>query len=77
MPKLTASVTDGAVGVTVDSPVTVSAADGVLGAVTMSDEEGAAGAGRPAPSPTAYDITAPIENPPSTVRSGLTAMRSS
>jgi len=35
VPKLTASVKDGAVGVTVDSPVTVTAEDGVLGAVTM------------------------------------------
>jgi lipoprotein-anchoring transpeptidase ErfK/SrfK len=41
VPKLTASVTDGAVGVTVDSPVTVQAEDGVLGAVTMTDEDGA------------------------------------
>ena len=31
VPKLTASVTDGAVGVTVDAPVTVTVADGVLG----------------------------------------------
>ena len=31
VPKLTASVKDGAVGVSVDSPVTVSAEDGVLG----------------------------------------------
>jgi lipoprotein-anchoring transpeptidase ErfK/SrfK len=40
IPKLTASVTDGAVGVSVGSPVTVSAEDGVLGAVTMVDESG-------------------------------------
>jgi lipoprotein-anchoring transpeptidase ErfK/SrfK len=39
VPKLTASVTDGAVGVTVDAPVTVSAEDGVLGAVNMIDED--------------------------------------
>ena len=38
VPKLTASVKDGAVGVTVDQPVTVSAEDGVLGAVTMVNE---------------------------------------
>ena len=42
VPKLTASVTDGAVGVTVDSPVTVSAEDGVLGAVSMTDASGTA-----------------------------------
>ena len=45
VPKLTASVTDGAVGVTVDAPVTVSAEDGVLGAVTMTNEEGSTVAG--------------------------------
>ena len=39
VPKLTASVTDGAVGVAVDQPVTVSAEDGVLGAVTMVNDE--------------------------------------
>src|SRR6185437_16965101 len=42
VPKLTSSVTDGAVGVTVDSPVTVSVADGVLAAVTMVNENGKA-----------------------------------
>ncbi|AGL27975.1 hypothetical protein J113_17525 [Mycobacterium tuberculosis CAS/NITR204] len=36
VPKLTASVTDGAVGVTVDAPVSVTAADGVLAAVPWS-----------------------------------------
>jgi len=46
VPKLTASVTDGAVGVTVDAPVTVTAEDGVLGAVTMTNEEGATIAGQ-------------------------------
>jgi lipoprotein-anchoring transpeptidase ErfK/SrfK len=46
VPKLTASVTDGAVGVSVDSPVTVSAEDGVLGAVTMVNEEGEPVAGQ-------------------------------
>jgi lipoprotein-anchoring transpeptidase ErfK/SrfK len=46
VPKLIASVTDGAVGVSVDSPVTVSAEDGVLGAVTMVNEEGAPVAGQ-------------------------------
>lgn len=40
VPKLTASVTDGAVGVTVDSPVTVTVADGVLASVTMVNENG-------------------------------------
>src|SRR6185437_2389727 len=40
VPKLTASVTDGAVGVTVDAPVTVTVADGVLASVTMVNENG-------------------------------------
>jgi lipoprotein-anchoring transpeptidase ErfK/SrfK len=40
VPKLTASVKDGDVGVSVDSPVTVSAEDGVLGAVSMVNEDG-------------------------------------
>jgi lipoprotein-anchoring transpeptidase ErfK/SrfK len=40
VPKLTASVKDGDIGVSVDSPVTVSAGDGVLGAVTMVNESG-------------------------------------
>ena len=40
VPKLTASVTDGAVGVAVDSPVTVSAEDGVLAGVTLVNESG-------------------------------------
>ncbi|MFB1298045.1 Ig-like domain-containing protein [Mycobacterium sp. pW049] len=39
IPKLTASVQDGAVGVSAGSPVTVSAEDGVLGAVTMVNED--------------------------------------
>jgi hypothetical protein len=40
VPKLQASVTDGAVGVSVESPVTVTAGDGVLGAVSMINEAG-------------------------------------
>ena len=40
LPKLAASVKDGAVGVSVDAPVTVSAEDGVLGAVSMVNEDG-------------------------------------
>ncbi|WP_407662714.1 L,D-transpeptidase [Mycobacterium tilburgii] len=40
VPKLTASVSDGAVGVTVDAPVTVSVGDGVLGSVTMVNDNG-------------------------------------
>jgi lipoprotein-anchoring transpeptidase ErfK/SrfK len=40
VPKLTASVTDGAVGVTVDAPVTVNVADGVLASVTIVNDTG-------------------------------------
>ncbi|MDY6869478.1 MAG: Ig-like domain-containing protein [Actinomycetota bacterium] len=46
MPKLTSSVTDGAVGVAVDSPVTVAAEGGVLGSVTMVNEDGKAVSGK-------------------------------
>lgn len=45
VPKLTASVQNEAVGVPVDQPVTVSVSGGVLGAVSMVDEEGDAVAG--------------------------------
>ncbi|MCP9276517.1 L,D-transpeptidase [Mycolicibacterium arenosum] len=45
VPSLRASVTEGDVGVSVDSPVTVSAAAGVLGAVTLVNEEGRVVAG--------------------------------
>jgi hypothetical protein len=46
VPKLTASVKDGAVGVSVDSPVTVGAEDGVLGAVSVVNEDGTPLAGQ-------------------------------
>jgi lipoprotein-anchoring transpeptidase ErfK/SrfK len=49
VPRLQSSVTDGAVGVPVDSPVTVSAGDGVLGAVAMINEDGDLVAGRLSP----------------------------
>jgi lipoprotein-anchoring transpeptidase ErfK/SrfK len=42
VPELQASIIDGAIDVSVDSPVTVSAGDGVLGAVTLVNERGAA-----------------------------------
>ncbi|MCH9728551.1 MAG: L,D-transpeptidase family protein [Actinomycetia bacterium] len=40
MPKLAVSVTDGAVGIAVDKPVTVIAGDGVLGAVSIVKADG-------------------------------------
>jgi lipoprotein-anchoring transpeptidase ErfK/SrfK len=61
VPKLTASVTDGAVGVTVDAPVTVSAEDGVLGAVTMTDEDGATVAGRLSSDELTWTTTDPLD----------------
>ena len=39
-PRLEANVSDGAVGVPVDSPIAVEAGDGVLGRVTMTNEQG-------------------------------------
>jgi lipoprotein-anchoring transpeptidase ErfK/SrfK len=45
-PKISASVTDGAVGVAVDSPVTVTADAGVLVSVTMVNENGRVVGGR-------------------------------
>ena len=61
VPKLTASVKDGAVGVTVDSPVTVGAEDGVLGAVTMvNDDEGTPVAGELSPDGLTWHTTEPL-----------------
>jgi lipoprotein-anchoring transpeptidase ErfK/SrfK len=61
VPKLTASVTDGAVGVTVDSPVTVSAGDGVLGAVTMvNQEDGTPVAGQLTPDGLTWSTAEPL-----------------
>ena len=40
VPKLQTSVTDGAIGVPVDSPITVSVDAGALGAVTLTNEQG-------------------------------------
>ncbi len=60
VPKLTASVTDGAVGVSVDSPVTVSAEDGVLGAVTMVNESGKTVAGALSKDGLTWSTTEPL-----------------
>jgi lipoprotein-anchoring transpeptidase ErfK/SrfK len=60
VPKLTASVKDGAVGVSVESPVTVSAEDGVLGAVTMVNEEGTPIAGQLSPDGLTWSTTEPL-----------------
>src|SRR5262249_23160730 len=60
VPKLTASVKDGAVGVRVESPVTVSAEDGVLGAVTMVNEDGDSVAGQLSADGLMWSTTEPL-----------------
>jgi lipoprotein-anchoring transpeptidase ErfK/SrfK len=60
VPRLQASVTDSAVGVPVDSPVTVSAGDGVLGAVTMVNEEGEPVAGQLSPDGLTWATAEPL-----------------
>ncbi|MGW0160675.1 L,D-transpeptidase [Mycobacterium sp. NPDC003323] len=61
MPKLTASVTDGAVGVTVDEPVTVSTEGGVLGAVSLVDEDGEPIAGTLSKDGLTWSTTDPLD----------------
>jgi lipoprotein-anchoring transpeptidase ErfK/SrfK len=60
VPKLQASVTDGAVGVAVDQPVTVTAGDGVLGAVTMSRADGKQVDGQLSPDGLTWSTTEPL-----------------
>jgi len=60
VPKLTASVTDGAVGVTVDAPVAVTVADGVLASVTMVNENGRSISGRLTPDGLRWSTTEPL-----------------
>jgi lipoprotein-anchoring transpeptidase ErfK/SrfK len=60
VPKLTASVTDGAVGVSVESPVTVTAGDGVLGAVTMVNEQGSPVQGQLSPDGLTWSTAEPL-----------------
>lgn len=60
VPKLTSSVTDGAVGVTIDAPVTVSVADGVLQSVTMVNDNGKSIAGQLSPDGLHWATTEPL-----------------
>ncbi len=60
VPKLTASVTDGAVGVRVDSPVTASADDGVLAEVTLVNEDGRSVNGQLSPDSVHWSTTEPL-----------------
>jgi lipoprotein-anchoring transpeptidase ErfK/SrfK len=60
VPKISASVTDGAVGVAVDSPVTVTADDGVLAAVEMVNENGRSLDGQLSPDGVRWSTTEPL-----------------
>ncbi|OBJ71879.1 Ig-like domain-containing protein [Mycobacterium sp. 1274756.6] len=60
IPKLTASVNDGAVGVAVDAPVTVKAEDGVLDSVSMVNEYGKQVDGKLSDDGLAWSTTEPL-----------------
>jgi len=60
VPKLTATVQDGAVGVPVDQPVTVSVQGGVLGSVVMVDESGESVPGDLSPDGLSWTATDPL-----------------
>ncbi|BBY15021.1 L,D-transpeptidase [Mycolicibacterium litorale] len=60
VPKLISSVSDGAVGVAVDSPVTVGAEGGVLGSVTMVNEDGEPVEGKLSPDGLTWATTEPL-----------------
>jgi lipoprotein-anchoring transpeptidase ErfK/SrfK len=60
VPKITASVTDGAVGVAVDSPVTVTAEAGVLASVTMINENGRSVDGKLSPDGVRWSTSEPL-----------------
>lgn len=61
VPKLTATVRDGAVGVPVEQPVTLTAHGGVLGEVVMLDEDGDSVPGRPSPDGVSWSATEPLD----------------
>lgn len=60
VPKLAMSVKDGAVGVAVDAPVTVTAGEGVLGSVTMVNSDGKEIAGEIGPDGVTWTTTEPL-----------------
>ncbi|TRW78836.1 L,D-transpeptidase family protein [Mycolicibacterium sp. 018/SC-01/001] len=60
VPKLMSSVKDGAVGVSVDAPVTVSAEFGVLGAVTMVNQNGKPVQGRVSDDGVTWETAEPL-----------------
>jgi len=60
VPKLAASVKNGAVGVAVDTPITVTAESGVLGAVSMVNASGNPVAGQLSPDGLSWSTTEPL-----------------
>lgn len=60
VPKLTATVQDGAVGVPVEKPVTVTAHGGVLGQVVMLDDAGNGVPGQPSPDGVSWTAAEPL-----------------
>ena len=60
VPKLTASVADGAVGIAVDTPVTVTAEYGVLAGVTLVNENGRSVNGQLSPDGLRWSTTEPL-----------------
>jgi len=60
VPKISASVTDGTVGVAVDRPVTVTADDGVLASVEMVNEYGRSLSGQLSPDGVRWSTTEPL-----------------
>jgi len=61
IPKLTATVSDGAVGVLVDQPITLTVQGGVLGSVAMVDETGEPVAGDLSPDGLSWSATDPLD----------------
>lgn len=60
VPKISASVTDGAVGVAVDSPVTVTADDGVVASVEIVNDNGRSLGGQLSPDGVRWSTTEPL-----------------
>ncbi len=60
VPKVTATVQNGAVGVPVDQPVTVTAQGGVLGSVVMADQSGEALPGELSPDSVSWTASEPL-----------------
>ncbi len=60
VPKLTSTVQDGAVGVPVDQPVTVTARGGVFGNVTLVDDAGKPVPGKISPDGVTWSATEPL-----------------